>query len=98
MPPRTGTGLSTTVIRPSVKGGMSGLGLLKCRLGAQTSRSRDSSTCRMEEEMDGIAKIRQSDPDSAETIKMSNYPCFLQFPISRCLPYTLIRKCFVIHY
>lgn len=45
LPPRTGRGLSTTCSRPSCSAGISGFGLWKCRLGAQTPFSRDSSTC-----------------------------------------------------
>lgn len=44
MPPRTGMGRSMTWTRPSVRAGMSGLGWVKCRLGAQTPRSRDRTT------------------------------------------------------
>lgn len=45
IPPRTGIGLSTTWTRPSRRAGMSGFGLLKCRLGAQTPLSKESNTC-----------------------------------------------------
>lgn len=49
MPPRMGIGLSTTWTRPSLRAGMSGLGLLKWRLGAHTPRSRESNTFVWEE-------------------------------------------------
>lgn len=45
MPPRTGRGRSTTCNRPSRRAGISGFGLQKWRLGAQSPCSRDSSTC-----------------------------------------------------
>lgn len=44
MPPRTGRGRSTTCSRPSCSAGILGFGLWKCRLGAQSPCSRDSST------------------------------------------------------
>lgn len=45
LPPRTGRGRSTTCSRPSWSARISGFGLWKCRLGAQSPCSRDSSTC-----------------------------------------------------
>lgn len=62
IPPRTGTGLWTTWTRPSLRAGMSGFGLVKCRLGAQTPRSNDSSTW-AKHEPQGVKKEEKVNKD-----------------------------------